>query len=139
MPSPSCTITVTFFDKPTPSFGYFCVSQPPAWQVGLDGTICPSTRTRSIQLDLESAPVGAEFLGIRIATSPGALQNTNEPYFNDPDETHITVTRATSAKPSITLDDDAATPSVRVWYALGVTFNGVAHWDDPKIYNPPVE
>ena len=137
MANPSCTITVAFFDQPVPSFAYFCQDHPPAWHVGTDGTICPSSRERSICFDLDSTPPGGEFLGIRIATNPGEIQNTNQNYLNDPALTHIAVTPASSTDPSITITEGFENPPTRIWYALGVSLGGVPHWDDPRIYNPP--
>ncbi len=64
--------------------------------------------------------------------------NTNQPYLNNQSQTHIAITHEASAdKPYIVIDDYDASPSVRVWYAVGVTLDGVTHWDDPKIYNHP--
>ncbi len=137
MPTPACTITVDFFEDPEPSFTYFCVNQPPPWQVFPNGNICPPTRSRLIQLKLNSAPAGAEFLGLRVSTDPGELKNTNEPYLNDPGRTHVTIVPASASDPSILLDDDARAPSPRLWWSVGILLDGVAHWDDPKIYNPP--
>lgn len=133
MPVPSCTIEVCFFEDPL-KFVYLCTSHSPTWRVGPEGVICPPTRSRVIRFDLHSIPAGAELIGLRLATHPNELQTTNDPYFNN---TSIQIThQATSTEPYIEIDDNTPS-SPRAFWAIGIDFGGVPHWDDPRIYNPP--
>ena len=131
MPQPSCIITVSFTSEYAPNFTYLCVNQPPAWTISTDGNINPSSRSRIIELDLESHPPGGTYHGIKLSKTPEGLKS-KDPHFND---TSIVVSQPNPV--TIILDDDASPSGYRVWFALGVESNGNIYWDDPKIYNPP--
>ncbi len=140
MSVPSCTITVDYFKAPNRGFAYLCRSHPPAWHVAVDGTICPSSRSRVIQLTLGN-PANV-FHGIRIATELATIKNSTDDYLNSPD-TGIEVDPETFPSPTITLTDpmpgDQTPPMpLRVWYAVGIKLaDGSVEWDDPRVYNPP--
>lgn len=131
MSEPNCTIIVSFDNVYTPNFTYFCVNHPPAWAVGTDGNINPTSRSRIIALDLHSHPQSGTFRGIKLAKTPEGLNSPDDNY----NDTSIVVLRPDAAR--IILDDDADPSLYRVWFALGVELNGNIYWDDPKIYNPP--
>lgn len=130
MADPSCTIVVCFYKETNPKFTYLCVNHPPAWFVSSTGDICPTPKSRLIELDLHSHPHGAKFVGIKLSTTPGGVHNS-DPDFND---TSIIVTKT---EEKIILDDDTQPAHYRVWYALGIKLGSEEFWDDPKIYNPP--
>lgn len=141
MALPNCTIEVSYLEAPNEDYAYFCVSHSPPWQVTLDGTICPPTRSRVIQLSVKDP--ATKFTGIRIANNRADILNSNEDYLNDENVTGITVTpQGSPGQPystsTITLEDlmPSATTSplpTRLFYAVRI---GSHTWDDPKVYNP---
>ncbi len=130
-PTPSCTLSIMFALQPKPTFTYFCRSVPPPWHVSSRGDIVPCSRSRVIELNLESEPSGATFIGVRSGTTPQTCNHEASPYQDGP----IVMHRMSDTQ--IVMDDDSPRTGGPIWYAPGVELDGQQYWDDPKIYNPP--
>lgn len=144
----NCSIVLSFFAArdtsalplpPREQFSYHCVSSSSGWSVTQDGTIVPPSRSRIVRIRL-GYPSEATITGFQLASYAADLPpEARDPWYLEPG-LHAAILEPEPFPPrpgtkvtAVTFDLGA--PGGLLSYRLAV--DGV--WDDPKIYNDPIE
>lgn len=158
MLEPNCTIVLSYFasqiarrrrrdgigrtganDPAGAEFSYHISSASVGWAVSEDGTILPPSRSRIVTIRL-GYPAGAQITGFQLAADTARLPPESvDPWFLEP-AAGVTILRPDPFPPKpgakvteVTLDLGGS--GQLLFYRLAVD----GDWDDPKIYNDPIE
>lgn len=139
MSQPNCTIRLTFFQIPEPTFAYHCTSCSQGWHVHSDGSIHPPSRSRHIEIDLVGFPAHASFAGFQLVSDPQNFPAETQPWFVEPGLDVSFPLSLPLPGGSTTLAFDLTSPGQTLFYRLAVLpeNSAIVRWDDPKIYNEP--
>lgn len=144
----NCTIVLSYFSNETSPnaraadtgrFSYHCIASSTGWAVMQDGTIVPPSQGRIVTIRL-GYPAEAQFTGFQLAADPARLppESLDPWYVESSSGARILQPQPFPPLPGskvAALTIDLAGPHGLLYYRLAV--NGV--WDDPKIYNDPIE